>query len=131
LETNTPKNTEPGLTTSSNDNAGQPPVELDDLQKKVQAYPEKQWILFQRLGGAALGLLSGYLLTFFSSYPSIGMYGTIAAVLIALFVPNLIEKRVKRPVRQGRVALMLGLGVWLLAFLAYMLLQGTPMLGTT
>ena len=130
METNTPKNLEPGLTPPAG-NQAEPPVELDDLQKKVQAYPEKQWILFQRLGGAALGLLSGYLLTFFSSYPSIGMYGTIAAVLIALFVPNMIEKRVKRSVRQGRVALMIGLGAWLLAFLAYMLIQGTPMLGTT
>ena len=130
METNAPKNTEPGLTPSTENNT-EPPVELDDLQKKVQAYPEQQWILFQRLGGAALGLLSGYLLTFFSSYPSIGMYGTIAAVLIALLVPNMIEKRVKRSVRKGRVALMIGLGAWLLAFLAYMLIQGTPMLAST
>ena len=130
METNAPKNTEPGLTPSAG-NQTEPPVELDDLQKKVQAYPEQQWILFQRLGGAALGLLSGYLLTFFSSYPSIGMYGTIAAVLIALLVPNMIEKRVKRSVRKGRVALMIGLGAWLLVFLAYMLIQGTPMLATT
>jgi hypothetical protein len=130
LETNKPANTEPELTpTTENRVEVQPPVELDDLQKKIHAYPEKQWNLLQRIGGGVLGLLCGYLLTYFSAYESIGMYGTIAAVLIALFVPGMIEKRVKRSVQKGRIALMLGLGAWLLIYLGVMLLKGVPMIG--
>lgn len=103
--------------------------DLDDLQTKVRNLPESTWNLVQRIAGGALGLLCGYLLTIFSSYESVGMYGTIAAVLIALFVPGMIEKRVKRSVQKGRIALMLGLGVWLVAYLAFMLLNGQPMIG--
>ena len=74
-----------------------------------------------------LGLLCGYLLTYFGNFESIGMYGTIAAVLIALFVPGMVEKRVKRSVQKGRFALMIGLGIWLLAYLGIMLIQGVPL----
>ena len=118
----------------SNLSEQQPPVatppteELDELQTKVRNLPEAKWTLYQRIGGGILGLLCGYLLTYFGSYESIGMYGTIAAVLIALLAPNLIEKRVKRSLQKGRVALMLGLAAWMLVYLAIMLLNGTPLL---
>ena len=98
-----------------------PTEELDELQTKVRNLPEAKWGLYQRVCGAALGLLCGYLLTYFG-------YGTIAAVLIALLAPNLIEKRVKRSLQKGRVALMLGLAAWMLVYLAIMLLNGTPLL---
>ena len=105
-----------------------PQEELDDLQTKVRNLPEAKWNLFQRIGGAVMGLLCGYLLTYFGQYESIGMYGTIAAVLIALFVPRMIEKRVKRTVQKGRVALMIALGAWMLAYLLIMVLNGAPMI---
>ena len=111
----------------SNLSEQQPPVatppteELDELQTKVRNLPEAKWVLYQRVCGAALGLLCGYLLTYFG-------YGTIAAVLIALLAPNLIEKRVKRSLQKGRVALMLGLAAWMLVYLVIMLLNGTPLL---
>ena len=105
-----------------------PQEELDELQTKVRNLPEAKWTLYQRIGGGILGLLCGYLLTYFGSYESVGMFGTIAAVVIALFAPNLIEKRLKRSLQKGRVALMIGLAVWMLAYLLIMLLSGTPML---
>ena len=105
-----------------------PQEELDELQTKVHNLPEAKWNLYQRIGGAVLGLLCGYLLTYFGSYESVGMFGTIAAVVIALFAPNLIEKRLKRSLQKGRVALMIGLAAWMLAYLLIMLLSGTPML---
>jgi len=104
-----------------------PQEELDDLQTKVRNYPESQWNLYQRIGGAVLGLLCGYLLTYFGQYESIGMYGTIAAVLIALFVPGMIEKRVKRSVQKGRIALMLALAAWMLTYLLIMVISGVPL----
>jgi len=104
-----------------------PQEELDDLQTKVRNFPESTWFLYQRISGAVLGLLCGYLLTYFSQYESIGMYGTIAAVLIALFVPGMIEKRVKRSVQKGRVALMIALAAWMLVYLLIMVISGVPL----
>ncbi len=132
METNKPRNTqtEQNLPDQEQKPEAMPPEELDDLQTKVRNYSEQQWALIQRICGAVLGLLCGYLLTYFGNYESIGMYGTIAAVLIALFVPGMIEKRIKRTVQKGRIALMIGLGVWLLAYLGIMLIQGVPLTGT-
>ena len=107
-----------------------PPEELDDLQKKIHNYSDKQWNLYQYIAGAVVGLFCGYLLTTVSSYPSIGMFGTIGAALIALFAPRMIEKRVKRTVQKGRIALMIALGVWLLTSLLIMLIQGVPIIST-
>ena len=78
-----------------------------------------------------MGLVCGYLLTVVSGYPSIGMYGTIAAALLALFGPRMIEKRVKRSVQKARIAMMIALGVWLLGNLLYMLLSGVPIISKT
>ena len=124
METNEPRQTD------LNPNE-QPPEELDDLQKKVRAYPDTQWVMIQRIGGAILGLLCGYLLTFFSAFESVGFYGTIGAVLIALLVPNMVEKRIKRTVQKGRFMLMIALGVWLAGYMIYMLATGVPLLNKT
>ena len=105
-----------------------PPEELDDLQKKVRDLPESKWNLYQTIGGAVTGAVCGFLLTEVSSYPSIGMYGTIAAALLALFGPRMIEKRLKRTVQKARVWMMIALGVWLLAKMLIMLLSGVPIL---
>lgn len=108
---------------------GTPPTEeLDELQTKVRNLPEAKWVLYQRVGGGFLGLLCGFLLTYFGSFNSTDMFSTVGAVLIALFAPNLIEKRLKRSVQKGRVALMIGLAIWMLAYLVIMLLNGTPLL---
>jgi hypothetical protein len=106
-----------------------PQEELDDLQTKVRNLSGSKWNLYQRIAGAVLGLLCGYLLTYFSQYESIGLYGTIAAVLVALFVPGMIEKRVKRSVQKGRIALMIGLAAWMLVYLLIMVLSGVPLVG--
>ena len=106
----------------------QPPEELDDLQTMVRDLPESKWNLYQTIGGAVTGAVCGYLLTELSSYPSIGMYGTIGAALLALFGPRLVEKRVKRTVQKARIWMMIALGVWLLAKLLFMLISGVPIL---
>ena len=106
----------------------QPPEELDDLQKKVRDLPDSKWNLYQIIGGAVTGAACGFLLTEVSSYPSIGMYGTIAAALLALFGPKMVEKRIKRTMQKTRVWMMIALGVWLLAKMVFMLLSGVPIL---
>jgi hypothetical protein len=138
LETNETRNpetnpetkpeTEPEAKLQPNNTEHQPPEELDDLQTKVRDLPESKWNLYQTIGGAVTGAVCGYLLTELSSYPSIGMYGTIGAALLALFGPRLVEKRVKRTVQKARIWMMIALGVWLLAKLLFMLISGVPIL---
>ena len=129
-ETNpeTKPETEPEAKLQPNNAEHQPPEELDDLQTKVRDLPESKWNLYQTIGGALTGAVCGYLLTELSSYPSIGMYGTIGAALLALFGPRLVEKRLKRTVQKARVWMMIALGVWLLAKLLFMLISGVPIL---
>ena len=120
--------TEPEAKLQPNNAEHQPPEELDDLQTKVRDLPESKWNMYQTIGGALTGAVCGYLLTELSSYPSIGMYGTIGAALLALFGPRLVEKRVKRTVQKARIWMMIALGIWLLAKLLFMLISGVPIL---
>lgn len=109
----------------------QPQEELDDLQKKVRAIPDRKWLWIQRIAGALLGMLSGFLLTYFGNFDSTRMYSTIGAVLVALLVPNLTEKRIKRSVQKGRVAMIIALGAWLVVYAGIMLLSGEPLIAKT
>ena len=54
------------------------------------------------------------------------MYGTIGAVVIALLLPRFAEKRVKRSIQTGRVALMIALALWLAVTAAGMIIKGVP-----
>ena len=76
--------------------------------------------------GAAAGFLCGALMTYFSTFESIGMYGTIGALVIAIFLPRLSEKRVKRSVQKGRIAMMISLAVWIAATALIMIAKGVP-----
>ncbi len=102
------------------------PEEMDDLQKRVRDYSEQKWHLILTVCGGLVGLLCGALLTIFSAMESIGMYGTIGAVLVALLLPRMAEKRVKRSIQKGRVAMMISLALWLVVTAAVMLIKGVP-----
>ncbi len=119
---------DPNLQTPQERETDQPAEELDELQTKVRSFPEEQWTLYQRLGGGVLGIVCGLLLTLVGSYESVGMYGTIGALLVALIVPNMIEKRVKRSIRKGRIALIITFAAWLVAYAAFMLISGVPII---
>ena len=129
METNKPNESlEPTQPAVDPNAAPQPPEDLDELQTRVNNYPEKTWTLIQRIAGVALGLLCGLLLTYFSNFESIGMFSTIGAVLIALLLPNVIEKRVRRKIQKGRAAMLIGLAAWLLGYTLIMVLSGVPLL---
>lgn len=106
----------------------QPQEELDDLQKKIHAIPDDRWLLIQRIGGTFLGLLSGFLLTYLGNFDSTRMYGTIGAVVVAMLVPNLTERRIKRSVQKGRLMMLIALGAWLVVYAGIMLLSGKPLI---
>ncbi len=100
--------------------------ELDDLQKRVRDFPDEKWNNIQYILGIAVGLLCGALVTYFSRFESIGSYGTIAALVIAIFVPRLAEKRVKRSVQKGRIAMLISLAVWIAMTALIMVARGVP-----
>lgn len=102
------------------------PEELDDLQKRIRDYSDRKWNAILTVCGGLVGLLCGALLTVFSAMESIGMYGTIGAVVIALLLPRFAEKRVKRSVQKGRVAMMISLALWLAVTAAVMIIKGVP-----
>ncbi len=102
------------------------PEELDDLQQRVRDYSDRKWNAILTVCGGLVGLLCGALLTVFSAMESIGMYGTIGAVVIALLLPRFAEKRVKRSVQKGRVAMMISLALWLAVTAAVMIIKGVP-----
>ena len=102
------------------------PEELDDLQQRVRDYSDRKWNAILTVCGGLVGLLCGALLTVFSAMESIGMYGTIGAVVIALLLPRFAEKRVKRSIQKGRVAMMIALALWLAVTAAVMIIKGVP-----
>jgi hypothetical protein len=102
------------------------PEELDDLQKRVRDYSDRKWNAILTVCGGLVGLLCGALLTVFSAMESIGMYGTIGAVVIAVLLPRFAEKRVKRSIQKGRVAMMIALALWLAVTAAVMFIKGVP-----
>ena len=102
------------------------PEELDDLQKRIRDYSDRKWNAILTVCGGLVGLLCGALLTVFSAMESIGMYGTIGAVVIALLLPRFAEKRVKRSIQKGRVAMMIALALWLAVTAAVMIIKGVP-----
>lgn len=130
MESNEPRlpgqdSTEP---VSPRETEPQPAEDLDELQTRVRGYSDQKWALILRICGALIGVICGLMLTYLSNFESIGMYGTIGAVLIALFLPNMIEKRVKRSIQKGRVAMLIALAAWLVLFTLIMLLTGVPLI---
>ena len=107
-------------------NVPAPAEELDDLQKRVRAMPDKTWNALTIAFGALLGVLCGALLTYFSTMESVGMYSTIGALLLAMLVPRLAERRLRRSIQRGRIALMIALAVWVAVSALIMFKSGVP-----
>jgi len=70
--------------------------------------------------------LCGFLLAYFSAMESLGMDGTIGALLIALFVPGVAKKRLKRSVNKGRTAMLSALALWIAVYAIIMVVKGVP-----
>ena len=130
MESNKPSlpGQDPTEPVSQRETEPQPAEDLDELQTRVRSYSDRKWALILRIGGALLGAICGLMLTYFSNFESIGMFSTIGAVLIALLLPNVIEKRVKRSVQKGRTAMLIALAAWLVLFTLIMVLMGVPII---
>lgn len=99
----------------------------DKWQEWAGTRTAPQWKRFCLLVGAALGSVCGALILFFGREESLGMLAYLAALVIALTAPRVLENRLNRDTRKVRVALLVVLGLWLAAFAGVLLLSGEPL----
>ena len=96
---------------------------MSGFQKFIARMDEQRWTLTQRIVGVVLGLLAGVSLFWdsFSGKEEGGFsYSLIIAVVIAMLVPNIIEKKGLRRIPKLRVALVITLSVMIVAYLILM-----------
>ena len=96
---------------------------MNAFQKWCARMDDKRWVLTQRITGALLGLAAGVALfwdtltdadpTQQQSFLSIPL---IAAIVIALIVPNIIEKQSLRRIPKLRTAMVIALALVIVIF---------------
>ena len=97
--------------------------DMNGFQKFIARMDEQRWVLTQRIAGVVLGVLAGLSLFWdsFSGKEEGGFsYSLIIAVVIAMLVPNIIEKQGLRRIPKLRVALVITLSVMIVAYLILM-----------
>ena len=97
--------------------------DMNGFQKFIARMDEQRWVLTQRIAGIVLGALAGLALFWdsFSGKEEGGFsYSLIIAVVIAMLVPNIIEKKGLRRIPKLRVALVITLSVMIVDYLIFM-----------
>ena len=97
--------------------------DMNGFQKFIARMDEQRWVLTQRIAGVVLGVLAGLSLFWdsFSGKEEGGFsYSLIIAVVIAMLVPNIIEKQGLRRIPKLRVALVITLSAMIVAYLILM-----------
>ena len=94
--------------------------DMNAFQKFIARLDDKKWKLYQRIAGAVLGLLACVAL-FWKNGEEQGTfsYGLIIAMIIALIVPNILEKRALRNMGVMRITMAIAMGVAVLAYFLY------------
>lgn len=96
--------------------------DMNGFQKFIARMDERRWVLTQRIAGVILGLLAGVALFWdsFGGKEEGFSYSLIIAVVIAMLVPNIIEKQGLRRIPKLRMALVITLSVMIVAYLILM-----------
>lgn len=99
--------------------------DMSGFQKFIARMDDAKWKLVQRIFGVFLGLGTSIAL-FWEQIPGVkqnmaegskaGSYSLIIAVVVALLIPNIIEKRGGRKITQARFAMVITLGIAIVAF---------------
>ena len=90
--------------------------DMSGFQKFFARMDDAKWKLTQRIFGVFLGLGSAVALFWPGQEGKGGSYSLIIAVVIALLIPNIIEKRLGRKITQTRFAMAITLGIAVIAF---------------
>ena len=99
---------------------------MNGFQKFCARMPEPKWVLTQRIVGALLGIAAGMALFWDTMMKSVGVQQQeqqgffsmplVLAVLIAMVVPNILEKQSLRRIPKLRTALVIGLGAMIVIY---------------
>ena len=91
---------------------------MNGFQKYIARLNEKTWTQVQRIVGAILGVAAG--LALFWNGGSDNEQGfswsLIIAIVIAMLIPNILEKQGGRRINKLRVALVIALGVMIVGY---------------
>lgn len=95
--------------------------DMTGFQKAIARMSEKTWTIVQRVVGALLGIASGVALFWNggSDTESGFSYSLIVAVVIAMLIPNLIEKKGLRRIPKLRIALVISLAAMIVIYFIY------------
>ena len=95
--------------------------DMNGFQKWIARMDEKKWTLVQRIAGAILGVATGVALFWNGGSNDEGgfSYSLIAAIVIAMLIPNILEKQGQRRIPKLRIALVIALGVMIAGYFIY------------
>lgn len=95
--------------------------DMNGFQKAIARMSEKTWTIVQRVVGALLGIASGVALFWNGGSDTEGgfSYSLIVAVVIAMLIPNLLEKKGLRRIPKLRVALVISLSAMIVIYFIY------------
>ena len=95
--------------------------DMTGFQKAIARMSEKTWTIVQRVVGALLGIASGVALFWNGGSDTEGgfSYSLIVAVVIAMLIPNLIEKKGLRRIPKLRIALVISLAAMIVIYFIY------------
>ena len=95
--------------------------DMNGFQKAIARMSEKTWTIVQRVVGALLGIASGVALFWNGGSDTEGgfSYSLIVAVVIAMLIPNLIEKKGLRRIPKLRIALVISLAAMIVIYFIY------------
>ena len=86
-------------------------------EARIAALPEKQWKWVQRLGGAVTGVAAVAFLTVLSE--ELGIWSLVLAFVLAIALPNYLERWWRRKLSDARVAMLITIVVCLVAYAVY------------
>lgn len=94
---------------------------MNAFQKAIARMSEKTWTIVQRIVGAVLGVATGVALFWNggSNSESGFSYSLIIAIVIAMLIPNIIEKQGLRRIPKLRIALVIALAVMIAIYFVY------------
>ena len=93
--------------------------DMNGFQKFIARLDEKTWTLYQRIVGAILGVAAGISLFWNSNRDTSEQtfsWSLILAVVIAMLIPNILEKQGGRRIYKLRIALVIALGVMIVGY---------------
>lgn len=97
--------------------------DMSGFQRFIAKLDDKKWMLYQRILGVILGIGTSLALfgesLFKKSDEAMGTYSLVIAVVIAMLIPNIIEKKAGRKINAARMTMAGTLLVLLVIYFVY------------